>query len=142
MRRKVSGIVYLKLITWISFSCEKETSEKEISTPDQPVVTISLVSLTMNIGEQVSLKATISPSTTIHQTIGWRSSSPAVATVSQVGLVTSETPPAFMLYLVFISIIDETPTAFIIQINIIDFLNRGAVPKSNTTQVSLFCLYL
>ena len=66
---------------------------REDSVP-QPVATVQLSqsSATLEDGETVQLTTTLLPADAIHRSVTWESSNPAVATVSEDGLVTAITP--------------------------------------------------
>ena len=52
-------------------------------------ITLNKTSLTLNIGDEETLVATITPSTSTNKTVTWTSNHPEIATVSQTGKVTA-----------------------------------------------------
>lgn len=80
LRSLLCAMLVLPFATW---SCTKPETEKPVSN-----VSISPVTLSLEIGATGKLEATVSPSDATDNTVSWNSSNPGVATVSSDGTVT------------------------------------------------------
>ena len=64
---------------FLSFSCAEEELEKI----DVKSVTVNVATVTLRIGETVTIKATVLPEDATDKTLSWTSSDPSVAKVEQ-----------------------------------------------------------
>ena len=80
LRSLLCAMLVLPFAAW---SCTKPETEKPVSN-----VSISPVTLSLEIGATGKLEATVSPSDATDNTVSWNSSNPGVATVSSDGTVT------------------------------------------------------
>jgi len=76
----------LSVLCLLAPACGKQNRDSEVAVAS---VSVSPTSKSLTVEETVQLSATVSPSNATNKTLEWKSSAPAVATVSNTGLVTA-----------------------------------------------------
>lgn len=88
MKRNITKLAFLALVSIIVYSCQKD--------PPPPIavtgIKVSQPRLSLNVGSAITLTAEVSPLNATNQTVSWSSGNTAIATVSSSGLVTGITP--------------------------------------------------